>query len=291
MPGSLGWLIVVVLGLIGLFILICVPHNLRIWRVRRIYRNLPPQVVDDILTSIEKSAANGPSVTFLRLSNEVEVDEDALLDSHAGGLPYAEAGDKWPNGTPEGAPAKFLLQVRIDEPSLGEKWQGRLIIAFLVFDLDQIATSHIPSTERYVPLEKMRPPRTPIRFRHLRMPVESVEEKAPMSPRALVDAVPEIESLLCPYTSDFAGVLTQVLRPNFYGYNLDAPDIAYFGGDPTFIHERHDPPKCNQCGKPMRFLMQFGEVIPELRMADGGVYTVYGCDDHPVQCKGFVDTH
>lgn len=291
MPGSLGWLIFVVLGLIGLFILACVPHNLRIWRVRRIYRRLPPQIVDDILASIEQSAANGPSVTFLRLPDEVGIDEDALLESHAGGLPYAEASDEWPQGTPEGEPAKFLLQVRIDEPSLGEQWQGRLIVAFLIFDFEQSVRCYSPSTDRYVPLEKKRPPRTSIRFTHIRMPVESVEEKAPMSPGALVEAVPEIKNLLRPYTSDFAGVLTQVLRPNFYGYNLDAPDIAYFGGDPTFIQEPHEPPQCNRCGKSMRFLLQFGEVISELRMADGGVYTVYGCDAHPEQCKGFVDTH
>lgn len=291
MLGSLGWFIVVLFGLIGLFILICIPHNVRIWRVGRIYRRLPPQVVSDILALIEHAAAHGPSVTFLRLSEEEGNDDTALLKSHVGGLPYAEAGDEWPQGTPEGEPAKFLLQVRIGEPSLGEQWQGRLIVAFLVFDFEQVVRSYSPSVDRYVPLENKRPPRPSIRFRHIRMPVASVEERVPMSPGALVEAVPEIGTLLRPYTSDFAGVLTQVLRPNFYGYNLGAPEIAYVGGDPVFIQEPLEPPQCSRCGRPMRFLLQFGEVMPDLKMADAGVYSVYGCDDHPEQCRGFVDMH
>jgi hypothetical protein len=44
-------------------------------------------------------------------------------------------------------------------------------------------------------------------------------------------------------------------------------------------------------GKPMRFLFQFGEVVPGVQMADAGVFYVYGCDDHPDCCKGFVDSH
>lgn len=287
---NLGWLFIVLLGLIGLIILICIPHNLRIWRVRRIYSRLPPKVVNDILALIEQSAASGPSVTLLRLSEGLEYDRGYLLESHVGGLPYAEAGDEWPQGTPEGEPAKFLLQVRIDTPLLGEQWRGRLIVAFLVFDYEQIVRSYSPSTENYIPLEEKRLPRTSIQLRHFQMPVESIEEMTPMPPGALVEAIPEIKNRLRPYTSDFVGVLSQVLRPNFFGYNLEAPDLAYIGGEPSYIQEPHEPPQCDQCNKPMRFLLQFGEVIPGLQMADSGVYTVYGCDDHPERCCGYIDT-
>jgi hypothetical protein len=44
-------------------------------------------------------------------------------------------------------------------------------------------------------------------------------------------------------------------------------------------------------GKPRRFLFQFGEVVPGVQMADDGVCYVYGCDDHPACCQGFVDSH
>ena len=67
-------------------------------------------------------------------------------------------------------------------------------------------------------------------------------------------------------------------------------DIAYVGGDPMLIQNPHDP-VCERCGKPMRFLFQFGEVIPGLQLADGGVCYIYGCDDHPGRCTGFLDSH
>ena len=285
-----GWLSLLGLGAIGLFILACIPHNLRIWRVRRTFSSLPDEVVNKVLRLIEKAAASEPAVTFLRLSEEIHDDEPVLVDSHVGGVPYAEAGDDWPEGTPEGDPAKFLLQVRLDEPTLGDQWQGRLVVAFLRFDLEQPVRSYgSPSVERYIQLEQEEPRRTCIRLQHLNMPAESFDERLPMTPTQLCQSIPEIENVLRPYSHDFEGILTQILRPNVYGYSLDTADIAYVGGDAAFIHNPHEP-LCDQCGEQMRFLLLFGEVIPDLPMADGGVYYVYGCDEHPEQVKGFVDS-
>lgn len=111
-----------------------------------------------------------------------------------------------------------------------------------------------------------------------------------MLPARLCDNFPEITVPLEPYTHDFAGVLAQILHPNVYGYDLDAPDIAYLGGNPMLIQNPHDP-ICDECGTPMQFLFQFGEIVPGAKMADAGVFYVYGCDDHPDCCKGFVDSH
>ena len=74
-----------------------------------------------------------------------------------------------------------------------------------------------------------------------------------MMPAQLCDKSPEITVPLEPYTEDFDGILAQILRPNVYGYSLDAPGIAYIGGDPMLIQNPHDP-ACDECGKPMRFL-------------------------------------
>ena len=38
-----------------------------------------------------------------------------------------------------------------------------------------------------------------------------------------------------------------------HGYSLEAPAIAYIGGDPMRIQNPHDP-VCDECGKPMRLL-------------------------------------
>jgi hypothetical protein len=39
----------------------------------------------------------------------------------------------------------------------------------------------------------------------------------------------------------------------------------------------------------MRFPCLFGEVIPALPMPDDGVRLVYGCDEPPDPCKGFLE--
>lgn len=287
----LFWILGFVLGIVGLFVLICIPHNLRVRRVRRVYRSLPTEVVDQVLHLIEQAAARGPSVTFLRLAEDVVCDGNVLVQSHVGGVPYAESGDDWPQGTPEGDPAKFMLQVRLDHPGLGDQWQGRLIVAFLVFDYEQAVRCYAaPSLEKYVALDAKRPPNTCVLLKPVRLPAEDSEEGTfPMLPARLCDDFPEITVPLEPYTEDFAGVLAQILRPNA-GYSLDAPDIAYIGGDPMLIQNPHDP-VCDECAKPMRFLFQFGEVVPGVQMADAGVFYVYGCDDHPDRCKGVVDSH
>lgn len=289
---SLGWIAVVVLGLVVLFVIVCIPHNLRVRRVRRIGKALPKEVKDRVLALIDEAGARGPSVTFLRLDDELHVDKDEiLLASHVGGLPYAEAGDEWPQGTPEGEPAKFVLQVRLNEPSLGTPWQGRLLVVFLVFDFEQVVRSYADAKhDSYQPLHPSEPPYSLVPLVPIRIPAESDTEKIPASPRRLCERIPAVSELLAGFTSDQPGVLTQILRPDLYGYDLDTPDIAYVGGEPMLIQNPHDP-VCDQCGKPMRFLFQFGEVVPGLQMADAGVCYVYGCDDHGEQCKGFVDSH
>jgi len=248
--------------------------------------------VDQVLQLIEKAAANGPSMTFLRLAEEIVCDESVLLRSRVGGLPYAESGDEWPQGTPKGDPAEFMLQVRLNHPGLGDQWQGRLIVVFLVFDYEQAVKCYTaPSVERHVPLHAKREPHRCILLKPVRLPAEVGEDGTlPMLPPRLRDDFPEIAAPLEPYTRDFAGVLAQVLHPNVYGYGLEAPDIAYIGGDPMLIQNPHDP-VCDKCGNPMRFLFQFGEIVPDVQMGDGGVFYVYGCDDHPGCCKGFVDSH
>lgn len=288
----LFWIFAIVLGLIGLISLVLVPHNVRVRRVRQAYRSLPGEVVDQVLQLIEQAATQRPSVTFLRLAGESECDGDMLIQSHVGGVPYAETGEDWPQGTPEGDPAKFMLQVRLDHPDLGDPWQGRLIVVFLVFDLEQAVRSYAaPSIERYMPLDPKEPPRPCIRLQSLRLPAEVEEEGTmPMLPARLCEEIPEITEVLRPHTNDSAGVLAHILHPNVYGYSLDAHDIAYVGGDPMLIQGPHDP-VCDRCGKPMRFLFLFGEIVPGVQMADAGVCCVYGCDDHPDHCKGYVDSH
>jgi hypothetical protein len=245
-------------------------------------------VKDRVLVMIQEAASGRPSVTFLRLDGGCQCHgHDAPLQSHVGGVPYLEAGEDWPTGQP----AKFLLQVRLDEPALGQRWQGRLLTVFLMFDGELVVRSYAaPSFDRSVAVPGPVPPVPCILLIPVRVPVGGDEFQVPASPAGLCELVPAIPQLLGKFTDDAAGLLSQILRPEVYGYDLEAQDIAYAGGEPMFIQNPHEP-TCDECGESMRFLFQFGEVIPGLRLADGGVCYVYGCDEHPHCCKGFLDSH
>jgi hypothetical protein len=278
------------LGIIGLFVLVCIPHNLRVWRVRRVLKNLPKNVKERVLEAIARSANESPSVTFLLLDDCSPSGPETAVLSHVGGAPYAETGEEWPVQA-NSDPARFLLQVCLDEPRLGEQWQGRLIAVFLVFEAEQVVRSYAaPALERYVPLSAPVPPFRCVCLKSIPMPAARDEEQFPMSPAQLCDRVPEIKTLLTPFTADVSGVLSQILHPNVYAYDLAASQIAYEGGSPMLIQNPHDP-ECDLCRRRMRFLFQFGEIIPGRRLADAGVGYVYGCDDHPDHCKGFIDSH
>lgn len=70
---------------------------------------------------------------------------------------------------------------------------------------------------------------------------------------------------------------------------LDAEDAILAGGDAQLIQNEHDP-LCPACQQPMRFLFQFGDVTEDFELGDCGVGYVYGCDAHPENCVGFVDS-
>jgi hypothetical protein len=193
------------------------------------------------------------------------------------------------------------LQVRLDEPGLGRQWQGRLLTVFLVFDVEQVVRSYAaPSLDKYVPLAAPLAPLPCIWLTPIRFPVDAQREEGeeddggpkrfPATPARLCELLPALRQALSPFTHDHAGLLSQILRPNVYGYDLETWAIAYVGGDPMLIQNPHDP-TCDDCGEPMRFLFQFGEIIPGVLLADAGVCYVYGCDKHPDRCKGFIDSH
>jgi hypothetical protein len=279
--------------LAGLFVWVVLRHNLRVKGARRAYRNLPEQVKSEILQLIQNAARDRPYISLLLPDNEQLCDGSDTLQSHVGGLPYAEAGEEWPNCHP----GTFLVQVRLDEPGLGQNWQGRLLTVFLAHDIEQVVRCYAaPSPREYVPLAAPVSPAPCVRLRSIRIPIGeqvSNDDEVNESTGLLADVcrlVPAIPELLKGFTNDPVGVVTQILCPNTWSYDLAVWQLAFVGGEPQLIQNPHDP-ICDECGQPMRFLFHFGEIIPGLQLADAGVCYVYGCDEHPHNCKGFIDSH
>lgn len=277
-------------GIIGLLAIFSIPRHVRINRARKIFQTLPKNVKERVLDLIEEAAGETPLITYLLLDDQPCSQPEAPVQSHVGGLPYAESGETWPAHR-NAVPRRFLLQVRLDQPSLPQQWQGRLIALYFVLDSEQIVRSYAaPSLQKYAPISSSIPPFKCVRLRSLPFPAASKDDPTPMSPARICEYIPEIQNLLSPFTRDCSGLLSQILRPNVYGYDLEAPEIAYQGGSPMLIQNPHDP-ACDHCKGPMRFLFQFGELIPGLQLADAGVGYVYGCDHHPDHCKAFIDSH
>jgi hypothetical protein len=288
----LVWTGGIILAVGAVFGLLILPHNLRVWRVRRSYRRLPLQVQQQVLAAIRAAAQHVRAVTFLRLDRGCAVVETAIVaESHVGGLPYAESPDQWPAADGIESP-RFLLQVQLTDPGLGPIWQGRLIEVFLTFDFEQVVRSYpAPTRERYVRLASPAPPFECVPIVSLPFPAAHNDAGESIAyPSQLCETIPEIRELLRPYTRDCAGLLTQILCPGIYGYDFETPFIAFEGGSPELIQSPHEP-TCDRCRQPMRFLFQFGEIIPNLRLSDAGVGYVYGCDQHPEFCKAFMDSH
>jgi hypothetical protein len=80
----------IIFGIIGLFVIVCMPHNLRIRRVRKVVRNLPKIVKEQVLDLIGEAAAKNPSITFLLLDDSPCSQLETSILSHVGGIPYAE---------------------------------------------------------------------------------------------------------------------------------------------------------------------------------------------------------
>jgi hypothetical protein len=77
MIGSyLDWLFATVVVVVaGLFTVVTVRHNLRIWRMRRAYKTLPDEVKEQVLRLVQEAAMEHPSVTFLRLNKEAQYND------------------------------------------------------------------------------------------------------------------------------------------------------------------------------------------------------------------------
>ena len=283
----MGWLAIplALLGLAALLALLLVPYNLRVRRARRDHHALPPHVVESVLAELERAGARGDAVTLLLPDPALPVDDPCA--SRLGGLPYAEDG-AWP--TSGDRPDVFLIQALLDEPRLGDAWRGRLVQVFLVHDGEPTVFIHpAPDPARAVRPAPPAEPLPTVALRHLRIPPWRDEEDPLAWSDQLVRDVPAIRALLAPHTGDVPAVLARILSPR-YGDRVDGADVAYVGGEPELIQNPHDPP-CPDCGDPMRFLLQFGEMFPGLTLADGGVVYVYGCDRHPDRVRGFLDGH
>ena len=249
------------------------------------YATLPETARERAVELIETAAAGGSAFTLYRFAADLPD-----VDSYVGGSPWCNPGDVPPPDSKH-----LLIQIRLDEPSLGPAWQGRIVQVFITDDW-QTPTRSMPGLNRDGEVGTIPEPLPRVALRPMRMPLppepdpNSDEDDGLANPTWLLNNVPGLCALLSPHHRDVQGLLTQILGPGTYGYTVDAPDLIYSGGRPLLIQNPHDA-TCPVCKKPMRFLLQFGDVIGGIALGDAGARDVYGCDEHPDHCEAFVDSH
>jgi len=273
-------------------------NALRIRRVRRAYLNLPVQVREQILNRIQEAGCEGATCSVL-VAVEPSRSTDDAAGSRYGGDPYAEAGDQWPEleaGKPD--PACFMIQVRLDD-SFPPPWPGRLVVVFNRHDVDQTVRCYpSPTAERAMPLPGGPVPQREWALRSVRIPRQPGMESESgeklqgglldYDPVVLLESIPGLSEQLTPYTRRPADLLAAILAPNHCGYGFELSDIVQLGGDPVWLTGDPGDCKCNQCGRTMRFLFQFGDLNGGSLLGDGGVCYVFGCDEHPDQPIGIA---
>ncbi len=278
-----------------------VTNALRIRGVRRAYLNMPVEVREQILNRIHEAGRDGAGCSVL-VATEPGRSPDDIAGSHYGGIPYAEAGDDWPAreaGMPD--PANFMIQVRLDD-SFPPPWPGRLVVVFNRHDVDQTVRCYpLPSAEtaRGPRAPQDQQPQREWTLRCIRIPRQpALDDAAPgekvrgglldYDPVVLLESLPELSEQLSPFTRRPADLLAAILAPNHCGYGFELSDIVQLGGEPVWLKDNLGGLNCDQCGRSMRFLFQFGDLNGGRLLGDGGVCYAFGCDEHPDQPRAIV---
>ncbi len=269
---------------------------LRLRRAWRAYQYLTAEMRDRILNRIDEAGFGNRACTVLvatepnpnRSASDVDV-----ISSRFGGVPYAEAGDAWPVAVAaeKTEPANFLIQVRLDE-SLPPPWPGRLVVVFHGFG-PTVRCYPTPTISRAITVTGGPESQREWKLRSIRIPRQPVDDDANSAttvrgglldydPIVLLNSVPELPADLMAHTSRPRELLAMLLVPNqFRDYGFELSDIVQLGGKPVWLTEELAAVNCEQCGQPMRFLFQFGDLNGGDLLGDSGVCCVFGCDEHP----------
>lgn len=273
-----------------------VSNWLRIRRVQQDFRSLPEGFRQQILSQIH-DAGNQASICSILVASEPNSPAALCINSKFGGLPYAEAGDEWPMLKPgHTEPASFLIQVKLDE-TFPRPWAGRLIVIFNCHDRLQTVRSYATATiERSVELTGPSPEREWM-LQQIRIPRQRSEDPVTeenhfnglldYDPVVLLETIPTLTADLARFTRRPADLLSAILVPNHCSYGFEMSDIVQLGGRPEWLLEEPDGCLCNQCGRSMRFLFQFGDLNGGQSLGSSGVCYVFGCDEHPEQPLAF----
>ncbi|HEY6093693.1 MAG TPA: DUF1963 domain-containing protein [Gallionellaceae bacterium] len=279
-----------ILAIIGIGWLLSIPGRRRRKQADADFQKIDENTRQELLTLIDSHSRKSEFVLLYRFNTGTA---NPASMARVGGNPLARESESWPHHA-DGSPATFLLQLPLLAPRLPAPWQGRLIAVFLVdygllirsYDaasVPDLTALRNPQEKPIVAETELQPLAIPY------VPVsedeEEEDEESGFDVGQLLERVPGLKDRLGQFSEQPVALLSRLIAGNNY---LSSEDTILVGGDPQLIQNPHDA-ACPICQRPMRFLFQFCDVTETFALGDCGVGYVYGCDDHPEHCEGFVD--
>lgn len=293
-------LVAIFAGIISVLFLLSLPEKRQEAIAKTDYEKLPKQTIDDVLKAYQEFVLAGSYCrVYGNCNGEPSSTMDSITLSKIGGVPYAERNDSWPISTEPMSPSRFCIQLVLSDTELPPVWHGRLIVVFVVdfgVEVRSYATANASKAidisngtdlfEEQIICSKKVPIDKYIKidedgwadFDEGYTSAYALENNQPLKQRILS---------LSKYPEKFLDLLLENA-----GYPIHNPlNLIRQAPIPNLIQGPHGP-DCLHCNQPLRFLFEFGEILEdEFTFGDGGVVYIYGCDQHPDYCQGFVDSH
>ena len=208
-----------------------------------------------------------------------------VANTRLGGLPYAEAGEKWPVCEECTKELAFIGQFRLPDSGHGSLPWGSLLTFFYCwhcsswgFDGEkrtwEIRTHRSPAAEKAVicvPLGASERPIKPCR-------AETVAEQSLPAFDGLEYWSPRVEELCCQENPDEPW---EVYFAALEELGISGDVTSMFGGYPQWI-QGDETPDCPECDERMQLMVQIAsEEAAELMWGDAGAVYLFSCPSHP----------
>ncbi|WP_342315837.1 hypothetical protein [Lysobacter sp. FW306-1B-D06B] len=261
-------------------------------QTREDFAKLAPDERERLIDLIDTTARRGEYRLMYR-----PVAEGAAGDpiARVGGDPLSAPGETWPVDA-AGHPALFLLQVPL-EGTAHPVWRDRVLSVYLdEHEHALVVRCHARSDELQPMPAPPGPKLAPCAVMPLAIPPNEVpagdDEGDGEWPDAdwFFERMPELKAALGSATAHPDRLLGMLITGDTRGHAYIASDLIIVGGYPALIQGVHGA-TCPDCGQPMRFLMQFGDVTEDFALGDAGAGYVYGCDAHPQRLEAFSDCY
>ncbi|MFA6903766.1 MAG: DUF1963 domain-containing protein [Gallionellaceae bacterium] len=254
-----------------------------------------------IVGLMDSNTRRGDFLLCYQCTDKMDASVDTPIVAQIGGNPACLPNESWPLQE-DGTPSLFLLQIPLAAPRLPALWQGIVISVFMqdwnlfIRSYSRDDLNRLISVENPLGEEK-------VEYSHLSVialpyvtpsdPEDEEEYEHPgIDTEQLLEDFPELKTRLESITKYPAQALAWILSEGKSSSPTCLDELGIqVGGNPYYIQNEHDA-HCEICGKPMCFLFQFDDAFgSEFLLGDAGMGYVYGCDDHPEHCQGFIDCY